>query len=288
MRRARRALWLLGALIFVAAVALGAWQIARDEVPIVTLLGLIALLLGVLVTWQARWRERARLELDAAMQAGTLLAMPDRPAANTSALLALTKAGRADLAVALLVDLWSGERQQVSTETAILVVDAALRSSDEAQLVAAELLRRNATRLDSGQSLHWPSSIDGSWDPQLAPKAKFLVLEALLSMATAQPLNRESLSSLAVRLHAIWAHEPDASVRGFAGTAIEVLVPALERLGYRNLSIVTLEQLRAATGGRPNRDQFLAEVVATHRARLAEWVAASEVPLGRPVKAVTG
>jgi hypothetical protein len=82
-------------------------------------------------------------------------------------LLALTRLDHADLAVALLVDLWS-EREgpedpdRVSTETAILVIDAALRStSANAQLVAAELLCRNAKWLQPGQSLHWPSSLEG-------------------------------------------------------------------------------------------------------------------------------
>jgi uncharacterized protein YjeT (DUF2065 family) len=272
-------------LIFVATVGLGAWQIVRGEVPIVALLGLIALLLGVLVTWQARSRERGRLELDAAMQAGTLLASPNRPAATTAALLALTRAGRADLAVILLVDLWPG--QQVSTETAILVVDEALRSSSpSAQLVAAELLSRNARTLDPCQPLDWPRSLDGEWLPELAPSTKFLLLEALLLSACAAPVNRNSLRLLAIRLYGIWAHDP--SLQASAGTAIEVLVPALERHGYRDLTRVSLAQLRrAGASAQPHPDRYVAEVVAAHRARLVAWVSAvSDVPLGNPVEAV--
>ncbi|MDT9700868.1 hypothetical protein [Streptomyces sp. P17] len=68
--------------------------------------------------------------------------------------------------MALLVDLWSDDDEdKISDETAILVIDAALRStSSSAQLVAAELLCRNAERLDACQSLHWPSSGEGDQD----------------------------------------------------------------------------------------------------------------------------
>jgi hypothetical protein len=271
-------------LIFVAAIGLAVWQIVRGEVPIVTLLGLIALLLGVLVTWQARSRERGRLELDAAMQAGTLLAAPNRPAATTAALLALTRAGRADLAVALLVDLWPG--RQVSTETAILVVDAALRSSSpSAQLVAAELLCREARSLDSCQPLDWPRALDGEWLPDLERSTKFLLLQALLLSACASALNRNSLRLLAGRLYGIWTR--DAPMQSLTGTAIAVLVPALERQGYRDLTHVSLAQLRrAAASAQPPGDQYVAEVMAAHRARLVAWVSsASDVPLGNPVEA---
>src|ERR1035438_4843431 len=49
-------------------------------------------------------------------------------ASIASSLLALTKLDNADLAVALLVDFWSpGIEEKISPETAILVVDAALR-----------------------------------------------------------------------------------------------------------------------------------------------------------------
>jgi hypothetical protein len=65
-------------------------------------------------------------------------------------LLALTKLDNVDLAVALLVDFWlPGVEEMISDEAAILVVDAALRSGrPNAQLVAAEVLCRNAANLD--------------------------------------------------------------------------------------------------------------------------------------------
>jgi hypothetical protein len=72
--------------------------------------------------------EKERLKLDAAMRAGSLFSAADadhaHPAAPASGLLALTKLDQADLAVALLVDLWSGGNKKISDETAILVIDA--------------------------------------------------------------------------------------------------------------------------------------------------------------------
>jgi hypothetical protein len=71
-----------------------------------------------------REEEHRRLQLDAAMRAGALFApnadQPATPAAAASGLLALTGLGQVDLAVVLLVDLWSGEQATISTETAVL------------------------------------------------------------------------------------------------------------------------------------------------------------------------
>lgn len=307
MTAGRKALWLSGAVAAVSAAYLGAWQVARGNAPTLTaaltfggavVTGAVALV-GHLVSRQAnqrldeeRLREQERLRLDAAMQAGTLLATPNQPVSAASGLLALTQLGQADLAVALLVDLWSAERNKVSTETAILVIDAALRSEQpNAQLVGAELLCRNATRLNSCQSLHWPSVIDGRWDPRFAPKTKFLLLEALLLMSTARPVDKNALRSVAVRLFGICANDPDPNVKGCVGTALNELIPALASLGYTDFmqgrEIVTLDQLRlAAKSKKPNADQFLAQVVEAHRERLAAWAAdVHDLPLGAPAVA---
>lgn len=110
--------------------------------------------------------DRERLRLEAAMRAGSLLAtsegVPASPATMAAGLLALTQLGQCELAVALLVDLWSEEKadhgcgrqhgttEGISSETAVLTIDAALRSGElNAPLVAAELLCRNAERLDA-------------------------------------------------------------------------------------------------------------------------------------------
>ena len=192
---------------------------------------------------QQHEEEKARLRLDAAMRAagpfGPARDTPANPAASASGLLALTELGHADLAVALLVDLWSIDSSakatneplpdaatnnagpdnrierragssSVSTETTVLVINAALQATDSpnAQLVAAELLCRNATRLDPSQSLHWPAAIDGRWMPGLAMRAKLLIVDGLVRMTSSSPANENALRSLVVRLYGIWQVNP--------------------------------------------------------------------------------
>lgn len=255
--------------------------------------------------------EQDRLRLDAAMRAATLFAptdgAPASPAANASGLLALTQLGRADLAVALLVDLWSrghhreagesgpvavartdvsegigsshpGPPACVSTETAILVINAALEAKDlpNAQLVAAELLCRNATRLDPSQSLHWPAAIDGGWISDLAKEAKLLIMEALILMTTHCPANENALRSLVVRLYGVWTEDPNERVRGCVGTLIRSLLPALGSLTYTEFlqgrQSVTLDQLQlAAQSASTNPDGFLDKLVRDNGAKLRHW-----------------
>jgi hypothetical protein len=129
---------------------------------------------------QEHGEERERLKLDAAMRAADLFVHSGNESADSvrsaSGLLALTQLDRADLAVALLVDLWSPHNKSrrreadenssgrthafsrprtqarnnstVSTETAVQVINEALQSTPNAQLIAAELLCRNARSLD--------------------------------------------------------------------------------------------------------------------------------------------
>ncbi|MGH3796415.1 MAG: hypothetical protein ACRDSP_16165 [Pseudonocardiaceae bacterium] len=79
------------------------------------------------------------------MRAGALFSSADQraadPAAIASGLLALTRLDHADLAVALLVDLWSdgdenaaNKGKKVADETAVLVIDAALKSTAQPAL----------------------------------------------------------------------------------------------------------------------------------------------------------
>jgi hypothetical protein len=259
---------------------------------------------------QERSEELRRLQLDAAMRAATLFETEDggKPsaAASASGLLALTRLDHADLAVALLVDLWSldprvaaaaaaGDRHtdgadgggsdssqasgSVSTETAILVINAALEAKEtpNAQLMAAELLCRNSTRLSPCQSLHWPAAIDGRWLPELAPRAKILVIEGLILMTTNGHENVNALHSLVVRLYGAWNGDPDnARVRGCVGKLVESLLPALTKLGYTEFmqgrGTVTLEQLeRAADSASPNPDGLLERLVSDQAKTLATW-----------------
>jgi len=226
-----------------------------------------------------------QLRLEAAMRAGTLFASTGTsgvdPASAASGLLALTRLGQAELAMALLVDLWSAGQNRVSTETAILAIDAALRSEDQrnAQLVAAELLCRNAESLDACQSLHWPSLIDGGWDARLGPKTKLLLFEALLNMTLTTKPNENALRSIAVRLYGMWAgEEPDKHVRGCVGTLIKAILPQIRSLGYKdfiqgdfNVTLADLEG--AADSAADNPDEFLHRIVAKHAEQLSAWSA---------------
>jgi hypothetical protein len=229
-----------------------------------------------------RDEERQRLKLDAAMRAGALFVpvddKPIHPASAASGLLALTRLDQVDLAVVLLVDLWSGDKASVSTETAVLVIDAALRSHEdpEAQLIAAELLCRNAKRLDPCQSLHWPSAVDGCWDATFGPRTKLLIVDALIRMALAGPHQESALRSVAVRLYGIWAGDEDPRVKGCVGTLIRALTPRLATLGYTDFlqgnSKVMLSQLEAAAAsGTANPDGFLDRMVIERSKQLQAW-----------------
>jgi len=195
--------------------------------------------------------------------------------------------GKLPLAVALLVDLWSNSddktarrEQRVAHETAVLVIDAALRSTTEpnAQLVAAELLCRNAHRLNSCQSLHWPSVIDGAWDQRFGPKTKLLLLDALVLMTLAHPATEDALRSVAVRLYGVWRDDQDPRVRGCVGRLIGAVVPALKHLGYAdfmqgNHKVMLTELEAAAASGTNNPDGFLDRMVDDRCKRLTSWAA---------------
>jgi hypothetical protein len=243
-----------------------------------------ASIIGLTVSRQSSRAAENRLRLDAAMRAGESFSSPTSdpvsPASVASSLLALTKLDNVDLAVALLVDFWlPGVEERISDEAAILVVDAALRSGKpNAQLVAAEVLCRNSTHLDPCQSTHWPSYIDGCWDPRFGPKTRLLLIDALTRMAIAKvPVNENALRSVAVRLYGIYKGEPEASsARGCVATLIAALIPSLERLGYDdfmqgNVEVMLRDLVKAAGHAEPNPDDFLARMAARRAAELGKW-----------------
>ncbi|WP_318307789.1 hypothetical protein [Amycolatopsis solani] len=258
---------------------------------VAALVSLSGIVVGWLTARQANRRlnhehadEEARLRLDAAMRAGELFSAKDSPAdpaAVASGLLALTKLDNAELAVALLVNLWSEETPQVAPETAVLVVDAALRSTGNAQLVAAELLCRNANRLDPCHSLHWPSAIDGDWDQDFCPKTKLLLIDALVGMTLAHPNTEDALRSVAVRLYGVWRGDENPRVRGCVGRLIGAVVPALRQLGYidfmQGKKTVLLSELEtAAASGTHNPDGYLDRMVEDRCKKLCSWAHACE------------
>jgi hypothetical protein len=281
---------------FALLIAFGAVDTSSDE-QFAAVLALTGVMFTTAATLVSERRlagqhrdEEARLRLDAAMQAGTLIKAhgmaPADPAAIASGLLALTQLGREDLAVALLVDLWlagadtaaTGQAPQyIADESAILVVDAALTSSNpSAQLVAAELLCRNAHRLDLCQSLHWPSSVDGTWNPAFGVRTKVLIVDALVRMAYTTPASINALQVLAVRLFGISASDPDPHVKGCLGMLIEAIAPALERLKVRSLMQgpreITIDDIRRAAGhAKANPDRVFYKIVRDRSNRLADW-----------------
>ncbi|MFJ9780129.1 hypothetical protein ACIRSS_11135 [Amycolatopsis sp. NPDC101161] len=239
--------------------------------------------------------EKRHFELDAAMRAGQLIAsangVANSPAALASGLVTLTNLNQAELAVSLLVDLWSvqvtddgtrhdNDRCQVANEIAILVINGALSSECRtAQLMAAELLCRNATRLTSTQSLHWPAVIDGVWRPEFAKRTKLLLVEALVDMTTCprKPADEAALRAIAVRLHGVW-RDPESKVKACVGKLIHALLPALQRCKSREFAhagvMVKFEQLERAAGyPSDNSDGYLSELSDRLAARLAEWAA---------------
>jgi hypothetical protein len=243
-----------------------------------------ASIIGLTVSRQSSRAAENRLRLDAAMRAGESFSPstsePVSPASVASSLLALTKLDNVDLAVALLVDFWVPSSQEmISNESAILVVDAALRSGKpNAQLVAAEVLCRNSSHLDPCQSTHWPSYIDGCWNPRFGPKTRLLLIDALTRMAiTKSPVNENALRSVAVRLYGIYHGEPETSrARGCVATLIAALVPSLERLGYDdfmqgNVEVMLSDLQKAALHAHRNPDDFLARMAADRAAALRSW-----------------
>jgi hypothetical protein len=309
--------WALGWMGFVVLVAVGAWLLllrpwhhAGGSTGLLTeVVGFISVLvtaavslIGLTITRQSNRRlgqeseqaehrlkqehsdEERRLRLDAAMRAGDLFSAkgsePVDPASIASSLLALTKLDHAELAAALLVDFWSDGQKKVSTETAVLVIDAALRSKAQpnAQLVAAEILCRNASRLDSCQSLNWPSVIDGSWDDKFGPKTKFLLVEALINMTLSKPVSENALRSVAVRLYGIWKNDPDERLQGCIGRLLSALMPKLKELGYvdfiqGNQKVMLDDLQKAADSATENPDGFLDRLVEDRFEKLTDWAA---------------
>jgi hypothetical protein len=267
---------------------------------------------------QEHMEQQARLRLDAAMRAAALFGtadnVPPNPASSASGLLALTELGRADLAVALLVELWSvphrpGSRAEgagrassapsteattsdgsgdsavaarpgsVSNETAVLVINAALKTTDSpgAQLVAAELLCRNAIRLDPCQSLHWPAAINGQWIPDLPTMAKLLIMEGLVDMTCYGDASENALRTLAVRLYGVWTGDSaNKRVQGCVGHLVQAILPALKDMGYTEFlqlrEPVTLDQLvEAANSAATNPDGYLEKMVTKKCVQLEKW-----------------
>jgi len=251
---------------------------------------------------QEQAQENDRLRLDAAMRAAALFGpsgdIKGNAARSASGLLALTRLGFAELAVALLVDLWhpqaypapsteepAADSSSVSTETAIQVINTALETCEaDAQLMAAELLCRNACTLDINNSLHWPSSVNSAWIPGLPVTAKLLIVDALIHMALASPETGNSLRELAVRLYAVSKGDPEPRVKGCIGALMTAIMPAVRRLNYKDFmkgpghGLVTLDDMEeAARKASRHPDGYFEAITEDRSERLRKW---SEACLG--------
>ena len=291
----------------------------------VTSLGIVVpalvALIGILITWQSnkrlaqdRQQSEARVRLDAAINAADLFQPTSDPTASAArsaaGLLALTQLGQADLAVALLADLWNPQASPslhvpaagvpapvtssaeglpqaeastqasigVSAETAIQVINEALKTEDpNAQVIAAELLCRNANVLNISDVIHWPSEINGKWDYRLPVAAKVLIVDALVRMALAST-EINALRELAVRLYGIWENDRQERVRCCIGSLIKVILPYLYGFGYTETMpdfgqrVITFEQMKDATkSASPHPDGYFEQLVANRSARLEKW-----------------
>jgi hypothetical protein len=245
---------------------------------------------------QEKEQENNRLKLDAAMRAADLFTPSgcavSNAARSASGLLALARLGFADLAVAQLVDLWSPQASPlppvaaepqgscgVSTETAIQVINVALEACEpDAQLMAAELLCRNACKLDISNSLHWPSSVNSAWIPKLPVTAKLLIVDALVHMALASEQTGNALRELAVRLYGVSKGDPEPRVKGCIGTLMEAILPAVRNLGYTDFmkgpghGFVTLKQMeQVAAEATRHPDGYFETIVEDRSEKLKKW-----------------
>jgi hypothetical protein len=230
-------------------------------------------------------QENDRSKIDLALRATDFFGpsgdAPASSAKSAAGLLALAHLDFVDLALALLIDLWSlpSSSGVVSTETAIQVINAALISDmPDAQLLSAQLLLQSAGKLEITTPLHWPSSVDRRWVPGLPFVVRLLITDALVHMALASRLSENAPRELAARLYGAYGGDPEVQWKGFIGTLISAIIPALKKLGYMDFSgspghgFLTLQELEeAANHTRPNEDDFINRIVNDRAEKLAEW-----------------
>ena len=274
---------------------------------------------------QDRKQSEARLQLDAVIHAADLFNPSSDPAGSAArcaaGLLVLTQLDQADLAVALVADLWGAQASapladaandvsthptraisgslraevnaqasiRISAETAIQVINAALKSKNKnAQVIAAELLCRNAETLDIGKAIDWPSEINGKWDSALPVAAKLLIVDALVHMALASK-EANALRELAIRLYSIWKNDPQPRVKGCIAALLNAILPELPRLGYRKFlpdfgdHLITIEQMQdAADHPMEHPDEYFEFIVTDRSVKLAQWAADLTTPSTSP------
>jgi hypothetical protein len=245
-----------------------------------------------------RDQDNYRSKIDLALRATDLFGpsgdAPASSAKSTAGLLALAHLDLADLALALIVDLWhpraslsvpAESASVVATETAIQVINAALNTGKpDMQLEAAELLTRNAAALDISNSLHWPSSVNGRWIPGLLFTVKLLIVDAMIQTALAARPTENALRELAVRLYGAYSGDREQRFKNLVGTLISATIPALQTLGYTEFtgssghSYVTLSWMKqAAYHASHDPDEFFSRIITKRSQELRQWSASSSI-----------
>ncbi|HLQ33773.1 MAG TPA: hypothetical protein VK457_13895 [Chloroflexota bacterium] len=240
---------------------------------------------------QEHEEQNFRLRLDAAIRAADSAGPSGNAVTSAAGLLALARLDLADLAVALLVDLWStqvsplsstnmkpSDSPRIATETAIQIIDEALVSGKpDAQVMAAELLCRNAKGLDICNSLHWPSAVNSAWIPDLPVTAKLLITDALIHMALASN-SKNALRELAIRLYGISDGDPSPRVKGCIGNLLCAILPAVKDLGYEDFmtgtghGFINIERIEEAAGkASPNPDGYFEAMIEDRSRKLEKW-----------------
>jgi hypothetical protein len=143
------------------------------------------------------------------------------------------------------------------------------------------VLCRNATRLNSDQSLDWPSAAERTWRTCFSTRTKLLTIQALINMTLAGARDECALRAVAVRLYGIWDAENSESpegkrVRGCIGKLVKALISSLKDLPYHDFiqgnREVTIDQLRrAADSATTNPDGLLDRMSDSYALRLGSW-----------------
>lgn len=135
---------------------------------------------------QGAEQTQRRLLLDSGIEAAKLLhredGSPADPPTTAAALEMLADLGQLEFAIALLRELWQGDKARVSDDTAVLLIDKALEcGTNGTQEGAADLLLREIGRFAPTEDpYNWPIAIP--WYTTLPLNAKFSLVFAWVQL----------------------------------------------------------------------------------------------------------
>lgn len=173
-----------------------------------------------------------RLRLDTALRAVALLSTSSGAPADGSqkagALFALASLGQIELALALLAKMWpTGE---VDDDTAMVMLEKALRSEAAHQMNAVEIMLANVHRMtSSGESHIMPNGFGVSWDPTLCLWAREGLVEVVIRIILAIPREKWSIDYLRGamgKLYLAMTHDPQIRIQGETALVLKELLDA--------------------------------------------------------------